>query len=173
MRDDGRLHEEKSGLSSLPAWHTCSVREMAPIGTNSVWMWHVSERLPFSKTLISGPQISCQSSAVHRRGISEKAAPDKSTTCQSHTQTLPHSHRHKRVNSAGTCVNTQAQGLWWMCLPLDSISSFGLIGPNFVFAINSRWLLQDIREKKWSRGLSRAHLINIHLLFILPHWITI
>lgn len=39
----------------------------------------------FSKTLISGPQISCQS-----RRIAEETAPNKSTTCQSDTHTHTH-----------------------------------------------------------------------------------
>lgn len=78
---------EKPSLSSLPDWHTCSVKETAPNGTNSVWMWHVSEWEFLSKALISGPQISCHSSAGDRHRIREKkAVPNKSTTCQSHTQ---------------------------------------------------------------------------------------
>lgn len=58
-----------------------------------------SERVFFSKTLISGPQISCQSSAVDRHRIGEKAVPNKSTTCQSHTQTHARSHWHKMVHT--------------------------------------------------------------------------
>lgn len=54
----------------------------------------------FSKTLISGPQISCQSSAVDRHRIGEKAVPNKSTTCQSRTQTRAHSHQHEKVHTS-------------------------------------------------------------------------
>lgn len=98
IRDEGRLHEEKPGLSSLPTWHTCSVRENGPNGTNSGWDVARFRESSFSKTLISGPQISCQSSVLHRHRIREKAVPYKSTTCQSHAHTDMCSW-HKRVNN--------------------------------------------------------------------------
>lgn len=50
----------------------------------------------FSKTLISGPQISCQS-----RRIAEETAPNKSTTCQSDT------HTHTQSPTAHTWEYTQ------------------------------------------------------------------
>lgn len=57
----------------------------------------------FSKTLISGPQISCQSSAGDRHGIGEEAVPNKSTTRQSGAPTHARSRRHekKEVHTLG------------------------------------------------------------------------
>ena len=139
-------------------------------GTNSALMRRI-RKVPFSKTLISGPQISCQSSAVDRHRIGEKAVPNKSATCQSNAQTRARSHRHRKVHTRGqtrawTHTHTQTP----VC---DSISSFRLIGPNSVFSITSRWLLPGIRERIRSSGLSSALLININLQMILPHWIAI
>lgn len=103
IRDDGRLHEEKPGLSSLSTWHTCSVREIGPNGTNSDGDVARFRESSFSKTLISGPQISCQSSVLHRHRIREKAVPYKSTTCQSHAHTVLMTQEGKQ-SLADACV---------------------------------------------------------------------
>lgn len=66
----------------------------------------------FSKTLISGPQISCQSSAVHSHRIGEKAVPNKSTTCQSpiHPNTCSQLSTQEGTHlQAETCMNTRTQ----------------------------------------------------------------
>lgn len=53
----------------------------------------------FSKTLICGPQINCQSSAGDRHRIGEKAVPNKSTTCQSNAQ-----HQLTAIDTRGNTV---------------------------------------------------------------------
>lgn len=175
--DDGRLHVKKTWpvlITSLT--HMFCQRNRTKwdqFGSDAACLSESS----FSKTLISGPQISCQSSAVDRHRIGGKGSPQQinnmsikrgnvcsQTSTQARRYTLP--GRHVREH-------THTQRDWWVCLTCDSTSSFRLIGTNSVFSINSRWLLQSIRERIWSWGLSSALLINIHLQFILPRWIAI
>lgn len=96
----------KSGLSSLPAWHTCSIKEIGPTEDQFCLDVTCFRESSLSKTLISGPQISCQSSTTYRHRIVQEAVPDKSTTRQSCAHTHKHVliRRHKWVNSA--CVDT-------------------------------------------------------------------
>lgn len=45
---DGSLHHGRR-LGSLPGWHTCSVKGVAPNGTNSGQPWSLSETVSFLK----------------------------------------------------------------------------------------------------------------------------
>lgn len=169
LRDDDRLHVEE--WKEKKAWPVLITRLARMFRQKNGTEWDrfcldatLLRESSFSKTLISGPQISCQSSALDRHRIGEKAVPNKSTTCQSHTRTRACSHRHKKVR-AHAHTKGPVDVSYTIAFPL-------LLGPNSVFSVNSRWLLQCIRDKIWSWGLSSALLINIHLQFILPHWIA-
>lgn len=102
-RNDCRLHGEKLVSSSFPAWHTCSVKIIAPNGTNSGWfMVCLRETAFFSKTLVSASQISCPSSAFNWHNSGEKAVPYQQCVNQTHKDMLTDidTTRHRSVADA-------------------------------------------------------------------------
>lgn len=64
----------------------------------------ISQRVPFSKTLISGPQISCQSSAVdrHRIGGERQSPTNQQHVNQTHKHVLAPIHTRR-------CTQTRAR----------------------------------------------------------------